>query len=147
MKPIISLILSLAVVGFSAVRMLVHPAARPITRVIALKPKAKEKPKIHHTSPALPVVANLPSIGKGSLDSMANQGILYGLTGTNSGGKQRVILFISRAPDAPTSLTIHHWPSLRFAPVAQGSHLSDLLGPGFSSKIHWITIDPALLVK
>lgn len=147
MKAIISLILSLAVVGFSAVRMLVHPVAHPTPHVMTLKSKPKEKPTAHHTSPALPVVANLPSVGKSSLDSMANQGILYGLTGTNSGGKPHVILFISRAPNAPTQLTIQHWPSSRFAPIAQGSGLSTLLGPGFGSKIHWIRINPALLVK
>ncbi len=147
MKAIISLVLSLAVVGLSAVRMLVQPVVHSNPHVMALKPKPKENPAVHHTSPILPVVANLPNMGKGSLDSMASQGILYGLAGTNSEGKPRVILFISRAPNAPTDLTIQHWPSLRFAPVAAGSHLSRLLGPGFGSKIHWVAINPALLVK
>lgn len=148
MKSIISLILSLVVVGLSAVHMLVHPTVhRTSVTAIKSKPQPHPKPRISHVAPALPSVVNLPAIGKSSLDSMANQGLLYGLSGTNRRGAPMVILFVSRAPNAPRHLTIQHWPSLRFAAVASGSTLANLLGAGFHGKVHWVTIDPTLLVK
>lgn len=148
MKAIVSLILSLVVVGLSAMHILVHPAVhQPSVTATKSKSKPHPKPLNHQANTALPSVVNLPAIGKSGLDSMANQGILYGLAGTNRRGAPMVILFVSRAPNAPRHLTIQHWPSLRFAAVASGSTLANLLGAGFHGKVHWVTIDPTLLVK
>ncbi len=147
MKAIISLILSLAVVGLSAMHMLIHPVIHPTTSAASTQPKPKTKPLVHHTGTALPRASNLPTIGRPNLDSMANQGLLYGIQGSSRRGTPMVILFVSRAPNAPRHLIIQHWPSLRFAAVASGSTLSNILGAGFHSKIHWIRIDSTLLVK
>lgn len=86
-------------------------------------------------------------MGRATLDGMANQGLLYGIQGLAQTGGHQVILFVSRAPNAPRNLTIQHWPSLRFAAVASGSSVSHILGGGFRTKVHWIKINPRLLVK
>ncbi len=88
------------------------------------------------------MVPALPPLSRQSLDNLASQGLLYGLTGVDQRGRSMVILFISRLPNTPSKMAIQHWPSWRFAPVAEGPSAIKILGSQL--KVHWLALNPRL---
>ena len=141
MKAVVTLIVSLCVIALAAWHVVEHSAAT----------KDAAKTQSTHTAysisgPTVPVLTGLPHMPRQMLDRLAAQGLVYGLAGKNLSGEPEILLFISRLPNTPTQLTINHWPSWRFAPIAQGRSLNVVLGSPHP-PVHWLHLGVAVNPK
>ncbi len=141
MKAVVTLIVSLFVFALAMWHVMEHSAAT----------YQSTKPQTIRTThsfsgPIVPVVIGLPNTPRQMLDHLSAQGLVYGLAGRNRSGDPEILLFISRLPNTPTHLTINHWPSWRFAPIAQGRSLNVLLGSPHP-PIHWLRLGDAVNPK
>ncbi|PSR35286.1 MAG: hypothetical protein C7B46_01050 [Sulfobacillus benefaciens] len=141
MKPVVTLIVSLFVIALAVWHIMEpFPATNQSARTQSIR-------TIHSVSgPMVPALTGLPHMSRHMLDQLAAQGLVYGLAGKNRSGDPDILLFISRLPNTPTHLTINHWPSWRFAPIAQGPSLNVLLGSPHR-PVHWLHLGAAVNFK
>ncbi|WP_053960899.1 hypothetical protein [Sulfobacillus thermosulfidooxidans] len=91
-------------------------------------------------------LGSLPTVSPSELQSLINQGLVYGIVLTPA---HKTVLFLARTPNAPIHLVLAHWPPLRFAAIAVLSNPANTFSGNWKrdhQEIHWLRLSSHLIL-
>ncbi|WP_028962837.1 hypothetical protein [Sulfobacillus thermosulfidooxidans] len=134
---LVALIIMALVAAFAWVR---YPLSfHHVTTGSMVKPPVSPEVKLAN-------LGSLPSVSPRELQSLINQGLVYGIALRSA---HKTVLFLARTPNAPSHLVVAHWPPLRFAAIAVLSNPLTTFSGNWNrdqKEIHWLRLSSHLIL-